>query len=104
MNEEALKYSYDIFKKDGYNGSIEDYNTLMSSNEEALEYSYNLFKDDGYNGEIDDFNSLLGISTQKKIQSKRKNLWNHLWKKFLWMLWRRLVLGKSHLRRKVLKN
>ena len=72
MNEEALKYSYDIFKKDGYNGSIEDYNTLMSSNEEALEYSYNLFKDDGYNGEIDDFNSLLGISTQKKNPIKEE--------------------------------
>ena len=43
MNPEALEYSYNLFKKDGYNGSLEDYKQLLASNEEAKKYSYGLF-------------------------------------------------------------
>jgi len=59
MNEEALEYSYSLFSQDGYNGSIEDYKNLISTNEDALNYSYNLFSSDGYNGSQDDFFNLI---------------------------------------------
>ena len=55
MNEKALEYSYSLFSQDGYNGSIEDYKNLISTNENALDYSYGLFSSDGYNGSKDDF-------------------------------------------------
>lgn len=61
MNEEALLYSFDLFTKDGYNGSQEDYFELIKTNPEALEYSYQLFQKDGYNGTIDDFTELVGV-------------------------------------------
>jgi hypothetical protein len=61
MNEEALVYSYDLFKKDGYNGTLEDYKELIQSNPEALNYSYDLFKKDGYADSIEDFESLVGL-------------------------------------------
>ena len=41
MNPEALQYSFDLFSKDGYSGSIEDYKSLISTNDEALNYSFN---------------------------------------------------------------
>ena len=59
MNPEALQYSYDLFSKDGYNGSLEDYKKLISTNDEALQYSFNLFSTDGYNGNMDSFKNLV---------------------------------------------
>ena len=50
MNEEALQYSYDLFKQDGYNGSVEEYKKLISEDKEALNYSFSLFSNDGYSG------------------------------------------------------
>jgi|11_taG_2_1085331.scaffolds.fasta_scaffold00744_4 hypothetical protein len=61
MNEKALEYSYSLFSQDGYNGSIEDYKNLISTNEDALNYSYNLFSSDGYNGSQDDFFNLISL-------------------------------------------
>ena len=66
MNEEALLYSFDLFTKDGYNGSQEQYIELLSTNSEALEYSYGLFQKDGYNGTVDDFQTLMGVGVKKK--------------------------------------
>ena len=40
MNPEALQYSFDLFSKDGYSGSIEDYKNLISTDSEALDYSF----------------------------------------------------------------
>lgn len=67
MNEEALKYSWELFKRDGYNGTIDDYRNLISSNDEALNYSHQLFSKDGYNGDINAFKQLVGV--KKKDQS-----------------------------------
>ena len=36
MDEEALKYSYDLFVKDGYKDSFDDYKKLISTDKEAL--------------------------------------------------------------------
>lgn len=65
MNEEALNYSFKLFKADGYNGTIEDYKALIKENKEALDYSYGLFSKDGYNGSIGDFSTLVGVGNQQ---------------------------------------
>jgi hypothetical protein len=71
MNEEALQYAWELFKKDGYEGSVDDYKSLIKSNKEALDYSYQLFNKDGYTGNIDDFSGLLGITqTSQPIQQE----------------------------------
>lgn len=61
MNEEALKYSYDLFTQDGYNGSLEDYKKLMNNDKEAFQYSHSLFKNDGYKGDLNKFSELLNV-------------------------------------------
>ena len=69
MNEEAIRYSYDLFVKDGYKDSFDDYKSLISSDPEALQYSYDLFLKDGYKDNIDDYKELLGVSVKKKEQT-----------------------------------
>lgn len=66
MNQEALEHSYNLFKKDGYNGTLEEYKALIQSNTEALNYSYDLFKKDGYSDSLDDFQEILGFSKKKE--------------------------------------
>ena len=60
MNEEAIQYAYDLFTKDGYSDSIDEFKILMSENPEALSHSYGLFKADGYGDSIEDFAVLMG--------------------------------------------
>jgi hypothetical protein len=64
MNEEALKYAHGLFTKDGYNGSLDDFKALVSTDKKALDYSYGLFKKDGYADSIDDYSALLGLGKQ----------------------------------------
>lgn len=59
MNEEAIKYGYELFSKDGYTGSLEEYKSLINTDDEALNYSYDLFTKDGYKGSVEDFKSLV---------------------------------------------
>ena len=66
MNEEAVKYGYELFTNDGYEGSIEEYKSLVASDPEALNYSYELFKNDGYKDSIDDLKSLIVSPTTGK--------------------------------------
>ena len=61
MNEEALKYSFELFVQDGYNGTFDDYKKLMNNNKEAFEYSHDLFKNDGYDGDLNKFSELLNV-------------------------------------------
>lgn len=72
MNEQALNYSYELFRKDGYTGTIDQYKQLLDSDKKAFDYSYNLFKSDGYSGSLDDFSSLIGSSVQKPILQEIK--------------------------------
>ena len=65
MNEEALLYSFELFSKDGYEGSIEDYKELIKTNEEALKHSYDLFSKDGYEGDEYKFQNLVGVEPVK---------------------------------------
>jgi len=66
MNEEALQDSYKLFTETGYNGSLEDYKTLLSENEEARSDAHNLFTNTGYSGSLEDFNTLVGVDVEKK--------------------------------------
>jgi hypothetical protein len=66
MNEEALNYSFELFKSDGYTGSFEQYQDLLATNEDALNLSHNLFTKDGYNGGLDAFSELIGCRRIKK--------------------------------------
>ncbi len=70
MNEEALKYSYDLFTKDGYEGTIDQYKALIGSNNEALSHSYKLFRSDGYEGGEEDFKSLVASPPKQEAPKK----------------------------------
>ena len=75
MNEEAIKKAYDVFKSGGYNGSIDDYKQLISTNGNALKQTYDVFKQGGYNEDINSFKNLMGISSiKKKSQSENGGL------------------------------
>ena len=79
MNNEALNYAYDLFLNDGYNGTIEDFSNLLSTNDDAVNYIYSLFKNDGYENTIDDFKNLLIDSSLKQPKDSKdvvKNLIN----------------------------
>ena len=66
MNEKAIQDAYKMFKSGGYNGSIDDYKQLISTNGNALNDSYKMFKGGGYNEDINSFKNLMGISSIKK--------------------------------------
>jgi ribosomal protein S18 acetylase RimI-like enzyme len=66
MNEQAIRDAYDLFVKNGYSDSIDDFKKLIASDTEALNDSYNLFKGNGYSDSIEDYKSLMGLSTVKK--------------------------------------
>ena len=69
MNEEALNDSFNLFASNGYNGDLDGYKKLISSNPEALKDSYSLFKNNGYDKSIDDFSSLVGAIPAKTNDS-----------------------------------
>ena len=59
MNKEALNHAYNLFKNDGYDGSVDEFSSLMSTNDDAVNYAYSLFKNDGYTKDINDFKDLV---------------------------------------------
>jgi hypothetical protein len=61
MNEEAIKAAYDLFARTGYQDTIDDFKSLISTNEDARKTAYDLFKRTGYADSFDDFNSLMGV-------------------------------------------
>jgi hypothetical protein len=70
MNEQALNYSYELFKKDGYTGTLDQYRQLITSDKKALDYSFNLFKNDGYSGSVNDFSSLISPAVERPMDTK----------------------------------
>tara|TARA_R110000851_G_scaffold87069_1_gene189531 strand:- start:5645 stop:15472 length:9828 start_codon:yes stop_codon:yes gene_type:complete len=81
MDEEALKYAFELFKKDGYNGSIEEYKGLINKDEKAFEYSYDLFKKDGYNGKSNEFKTLIGLTDASQTNQPTQETTDPLKKK-----------------------
>ena len=58
-NKEASNHAYGLFRADGYTGSVDDFNALMSTNTEAFDHAYSLFQHDGYKGGLHDFKDLI---------------------------------------------
>ena len=67
MNEEALKDAYDLFVTEGYEGSIEEFSSLLRSNPEALKDSYALFQREGYEQPIEDYEVLIGVKKKNRF-------------------------------------
>ena len=42
MNDEAINDAYKMFSQGGYNGSVDDFKQLISTNSNALNDSYNI--------------------------------------------------------------
>ena len=61
MNEEALRDGYNYFVSTGYNGTYEDYVSLINKNENAFNDVYSHFTSTGYNEDIDSFKTLMGV-------------------------------------------
>jgi len=60
-NEEAVKYAFDLFVRDGYKGDISKFQKLLATNQEALDYSFTLFERDGYKGGKNKYKVLMGL-------------------------------------------
>jgi len=71
MNEQAIKDAYDLFTAGGYNGSQEEFLSLISTNQQARKDAFELFSSAGYNGAEEEFLSLLGlgVTSKKKEES-----------------------------------
>lgn len=67
MDEQALNDAYNLFTRQGYNGTIDQFKKLISTNSQALYDSYQIFRSEGYNGEIDNYKELVGV--KKKASS-----------------------------------
>jgi len=67
MNEQALKDAYDLFRAEGYEGSIEEFISLMQTNPEAVNDAFSIFQDEGYEDSIDDFQNLIGVKKKDPI-------------------------------------
>jgi hypothetical protein len=74
MNEEALNDSYQQFVNTGYNGSLEDYKKLLSTNQDALNDAYALFSSSGYTGDVNKFSDLIGVGSVKKKDDSQQDL------------------------------
>jgi hypothetical protein len=59
-NEEAVQAAFNLFVETGYNGDIDKFKNLISTNSNALEGAHKLFVETGYNGDIDKFKVLIG--------------------------------------------
>jgi hypothetical protein len=67
MDEQALNDAYNLFTRQGYNGTIDQFKKLISSNSQALNDSYQIFRAEGYNGDINNYSTLVGV--KKKASS-----------------------------------
>jgi hypothetical protein len=68
MNEEALQEAFRLFASQGYNGDINKFVNLVSTNQDALQEAHRLFASQGYNGDINKFKTLIGVGQQQPAQ------------------------------------
>ena len=66
MNEEAIKVMHELARKEGFEGSVDDFKSLMKSNEGALSTMYELAKEEGYEKDQSSFAELMGVTLKKK--------------------------------------
>ena len=95
MNE-ALQDAYNLFIKGGYNGTIEDFSALISTNPEALNDSFQLFAEGGYNGTSDDYIELIGLKKKTIRTYSNQVSAETLWVQILGLVvWNRQCWTKS---------
>ena len=73
IDPEAVKHAHQLFKKDGYNGSLNDFQKLIATDKEALSHAHQLFKMDGYTGSLNDFQGLVIEKKKGTSQSSGAN-------------------------------
>ncbi len=66
MNEEALNDAYGLFQSTGYNGSLDDFKSLIATNPEAMGDAHKLFVNTGYKGSVAEFATLVTPTAAKK--------------------------------------
>jgi len=67
MNEQAIIDSFELFQKEGYNGTLDDFKTLMSTNDEALNDMFGLFVNEGYADTKEDYTTLIGVKKKDEF-------------------------------------
>tara|TARA_R110002020_G_scaffold70385_1_gene182612 strand:- start:623 stop:11413 length:10791 start_codon:yes stop_codon:yes gene_type:complete len=72
MNEELINQSYNDATAQGYNGSIDDFKILISTNEEFLLITYNNAKSGGYQDSFFDFRTLMGVDAPHESVKKKE--------------------------------
>ena len=65
MNPEAVKLAYELFQKDGYTGSQQQFVSLINENSKALDLAHSLFSQEGYTDGLDRFSGLMGVGKKK---------------------------------------
>ena len=70
MNEQAVEHAYNLFQADGYEDSIDDFQSLLQTNGDAVSHAYNLFKNDGYQDTMEDFETLLGLKKKRPNRTR----------------------------------
>ena len=73
MNEQALNDAFNLFVQSGYDGDINKFVNLISTNPEALRDAHQLFVQTGYDGDINRFKNLIGIGQQQPAAPKKKD-------------------------------
>ena len=61
MNIEAVNDAHALFQNGGYNGTVEDFQSLIATNDEALSDAHKLFIKGGYTGDVEQFSTLVGV-------------------------------------------
>jgi len=72
MNPEALQEAHRLFVETGYDGDINRFKNLISTNQEALQEAHRLFIETGYDGDINRFKNLIGVGQQQPVSPKKK--------------------------------
>ena len=80
MNGEFLDLVFNEAGLNGYNGSIEDFKTLISTNDKALKVAFDIAIGKGYKDGPDSFSGLLGLESgriQDIEETERYSPWQH---------------------------
>ena len=70
-NEQAIIDSFELFQKEGYNGTLDDFKTLMAANDEAFNLMFELVSNEGYADTKEDYAALIGV--KKNLMEKLYN-------------------------------
>jgi len=69
MNKEAVNDSFLLFQSTGYDGTVEDFTELISTNQEAMTDAHGLFTKTGYTGDQVQFEQLLDVKKKDSAEA-----------------------------------